>query len=89
MNPVLHIGYIGAIHYAVKSDGLTIYVGSEPVLHQSKTYQLVDTAKQALCGKLIIPTAPEPIEITDHPWLLRLAGDVSLEAARSLQREGT
>lgn len=77
------------IHYAVTSDGLTIYAGSEPVLRASKSYQLVDIAKQALCGRLTIPTAPDPTDITDHPWLLRLAGDVALEAARSMQRDGT
>jgi len=71
----------GAIHYAV-TDGLTVFVGPDPVLLASKDYQLIDVAQQCLNGKLVLPTAPEPIEITDHPWLLRLAGDCAHQAAR-------
>ena len=72
------------IRYDITDDTLFILQDGECVLSATKDYQLIDIAKNALCGKLTIPAFPEPIEITDHQWLLRLAGDVSHQAALSL-----
>jgi len=75
------------LHYGIKSDGLIIYAGDAPILRACKSYQLVDVAAQCLSGKLVLPTVPEPTTITDHPWLLRLAGDCAHQAARQLGGE--
>jgi len=73
------------IHYAVTGDGLKIYAGSGLVMKATKDYQLIQVAKDCLTGKLLIPLSPEPIEITDHPWLLRLASDVARYAAQMVE----
>jgi hypothetical protein len=72
------------VHYAATSGGLEIYVGNDLVMKAAKDYQLIQIAKDCLTGKLLIPLSPEPIEITDHPWLLRLASDVARLAAQMM-----
>lgn len=72
------------IHWSV-TDRLTIYAGDDPLLEVHKHYDLVNTVKACSEGKLTIPAFPDPIEITDHPWLMRLASDVARLAAIKLE----
>ena len=72
------------IRYEITDDTLFILQDGECVLLAKETHELVGIAKEALNGGLTIPAHPHPIKITDHQWLLRLAGDVSHQAALSL-----
>ena len=72
------------IHWSVTPDsGARIYYGPHLMLTAQKGYELIALARQCLEGRLILP-AQEPIEVTCHASLLRLASDLADVAAQQV-----
>lgn len=73
------------VHYEAAPGRLTLYIAGQPARVTRKDYQIIALARQAINGRLIVPADPEPIEITDHAWLLRFAAAAAAVAAEMVE----
>lgn len=77
----------GGLHYEVNEiRGLNLYHGRDSVLIGTKSHHLVSIANDCMTGVLRINVNGEPVEIVDHPWLLRLASRCCDVAAQLMER---
>lgn len=74
------------LHWNVSiHSGACFYLGRELIFQARKDYQLVQIAKDCLMGKLVIPCAPDPLEVYDQPQLLDIASRCAA-VARDMMR---
>lgn len=72
--------------YEATDRGVTIYVNGEPVIMATKSADITELVKQAVTGKLLLPTIP-PRPITNHLWLLRFGSEALNSAHAVMVRE--
>lgn len=69
------------LHYAVTDSGLTMHVNGQIVLMAHKPYQLIAIANDCISGLLRLDINGDPVQVVDHRWLLRLAGQCCAAAS--------
>lgn len=69
-------------HFASAEGVVTVYHEGHEVIRSTKPAHMVLLAQDCLNGLLRVDVDGEPVQIVDHRWLLLLAAECCLIAAR-------